>query len=367
MNMGQDRQMQMVGGNGGNQFREYVGQNVGNQNGYNAVQNVRNQVVQNAVKNLSVYNVENQNGLIVVPRIANQNPNGNGNVVIARAEGNAIGNNARIQLQPEEFDLMAAAVDLDEIEEVNANCILMANLQQALILGTQIDKAPVYDTDRSVEEIDKAEPAEVEEVIEVVTAAKLMTEVVTTATTTITAALVPKAKHVKRKERQDNTVMRYEALKRKPVTEAQARKNMMIYLKNMAGFRMDFFKEEEESKRKSENLKQKAAKKQKIDEEVPDIDYQIHHEHNKPYYKIIRADETHQLFLSFITLLRNFDREDLEMLWKLVQERFQSSEPKNFLDDFLLRIFRIMFKKPNVEVSIWEDQRGRYGLAKVKS
>nr|GFB99153.1 hypothetical protein [Tanacetum cinerariifolium] len=32
---------------------------------------------------------------------------------------------------------------------------------------------------------------------------------------------------VKRKEKQDNTVMRYQALKRKPVAEAQARKNMM--------------------------------------------------------------------------------------------------------------------------------------------
>nr|GFA79021.1 Gag-Pol polyprotein [Tanacetum cinerariifolium] len=38
---------------------------------------------------------------------------------------------AGIQLQAEEYDLMATAVDLDEIEEVNANCILMANLQQA--------------------------------------------------------------------------------------------------------------------------------------------------------------------------------------------------------------------------------------------
>nr|GEW72893.1 hypothetical protein [Tanacetum cinerariifolium] len=95
---------------------------------------------------------------------------------------------------------------------------------------------------------------------------------------------------VKRKGRQDNTIMRYQALKRKLVTEAHARKNMMVYLKNMAGFKMDFFKgmtytdirpifekhfnsiwaflkkgekeiEEEESKRKSENLEQKAAKK----------------------------------------------------------------------------------------------------------
>nr|GEW38784.1 retrotransposon protein, putative, unclassified [Tanacetum cinerariifolium] len=82
------------------------------------------------------------------------------------------------------------------------------------------------------------------------------------------------------------------------------------------------------------------------------VDYQIHHEHNKPFYKIIKADGTHQLFLSFITLLRNIDREDLEMLWKLVQEIFQSSKPKNFSDDFLLNTFKTMFEKPNVEASI---------------
>nr|GEZ10016.1 retrovirus-related Pol polyprotein from transposon TNT 1-94 [Tanacetum cinerariifolium] len=46
---------------------------------------------------------------------------------------------------------MAAATDLDEIEEVNANCILMANLQQASTSGTQTDSAPVYDSDGSAE------------------------------------------------------------------------------------------------------------------------------------------------------------------------------------------------------------------------
>nr|GEX25925.1 hypothetical protein [Tanacetum cinerariifolium] len=56
-----------------------------------------------------------------------------------------------IQLQAEEFDLMAAAADLDEIEEVNANCILMANLQQASTSGTHTDKAVVYDSDGSAE------------------------------------------------------------------------------------------------------------------------------------------------------------------------------------------------------------------------
>nr|GEV27847.1 integrase, catalytic region, zinc finger, CCHC-type, peptidase aspartic, catalytic [Tanacetum cinerariifolium] len=58
---------------------------------------------------------------------------------------------AIIHLQAEEYDLMAAAIDLDEIEEVNANCILMDNLKQASTSGTQTDSAPVYDSDGSAE------------------------------------------------------------------------------------------------------------------------------------------------------------------------------------------------------------------------
>nr|GFD26071.1 hypothetical protein [Tanacetum cinerariifolium] len=163
-------------------------------------------------------------------------------------------------------------------------------------------------------------------------------------------------------------MMSYQALKRKPQTEAQARKNMMIYLRNMAGFKMDYFKgmsyddvhpifkkyfnsnvaflektkehmEEEDNKalkRKTKSSEEKAVKKQKLDEKVeelkkhlqivsndeddvytkatplarkvPIVGYAIYTENNKPYYKIIRADGSHQLFLSF---LRNFDREDL--------------------------------------------------------
>nr|GEW46641.1 hypothetical protein [Tanacetum cinerariifolium] len=41
--------------------------------------------------------------------------------------------------------------DLDEIKEVNANCILMANLQQVSTSGTRTDKAPVFDSDGSAE------------------------------------------------------------------------------------------------------------------------------------------------------------------------------------------------------------------------
>nr|GEY82218.1 hypothetical protein [Tanacetum cinerariifolium] len=226
-------------------------------------------------------------------------------------------------------------LDADEdvtLEEVDAEVLKDSDVQGRL----EESQAKVYHLDLkhtdkvlSMQETDEADPAEVEEVIEVVTAAKLITEVVTTATTTTIAAPVPKASALRRRR-------------------GKGEKEI----------------EEEESKRKSENFEQKAAKKQKIDEEteelkthlqivpndeddvyteatplalkVPVVDYQIHHENSKPFYKIIRANETHQLFLSFITLLRKFDREDLEMLSKLVQERFQSSEPMNFSGDFLL-------------------------------
>nr|GFC49873.1 hypothetical protein [Tanacetum cinerariifolium] len=100
--------MQMIGDNGGNQFRQYAGQNAGNLNGYNAVQNVGNQVAQNP----RVQNVGNQNGLIGVQ--------GNGNLVAAHAEGNAAGQKCKSD-------------------------------KQASSSGTQTDSAPVYDSDGSAE------------------------------------------------------------------------------------------------------------------------------------------------------------------------------------------------------------------------
>nr|GEV87158.1 hypothetical protein [Tanacetum cinerariifolium] len=274
-------------------------------------------------------------------------------------------------------------------------------------------------------------PAELQEVVEVVTTAKLITEVVTAASTTIIAAaptlttapsaarrikgvvirdpeesatpstiihtkakskdkrkriLVEEPKPLKKQAQieQDEAyakeLERYQALKKKPQTETQARKNMMIYLRNVAGLKMDYFKgmtyddirpifekkfnsnvaflkktkeqmEEEDSralKRLSKSQKDKAPKMQKLDEEVAKlkrhlqivpnddddvyteatplarkvpVDYEIYTENNKPYYKIIRADRSPQLFLSFLSLLRNFDREDLEMIL-LVERRY---------------------------------------------
>nr|GEV70531.1 integrase, catalytic region, zinc finger, CCHC-type, peptidase aspartic, catalytic [Tanacetum cinerariifolium] len=144
------RQMQMIGGNGGNQFRQYAGQNAGNLNGYNAVQNVGNQG--NAARqNGNQIRCYNCRGIGHYARNCTARPRRRDAAYLQTQLLIAQKDEAGIQLQAEEYDLMAAAADLDEIEEVNANCILMANLQQASSLGTQTNSAPFYDSDGSAE------------------------------------------------------------------------------------------------------------------------------------------------------------------------------------------------------------------------
>nr|GEU74102.1 putative ribonuclease H-like domain-containing protein [Tanacetum cinerariifolium] len=251
--------------------------------------------------------------------------------------------------------------------------------------------------DVDVEDTDEAESAKAEKVLEVVTTAKLMTEVVTTATPITTAAQVPKASAPRRrmgvviqdpKETASTSIIVHSEVQSK-----DKGKGIIIEepkpLKGQAQIDMDeAFARQLKAKLNAninwnEVIKQVKRKErqdnERIDEDAEElkrhlqimvnndddvyteatplaskvfiVDYQIHHENNKSYYMIIRADGTHKLFISLITLLKNFDREDLETLWKLVKEIFKSIEPKNFLDDFLLNVLKIMFEKPNIEAN----------------
>nr|GEV07042.1 hypothetical protein [Tanacetum cinerariifolium] len=215
--------------------------------------------------------------------------------------------------------------------------------------------------DKKDEEAKEDEPAEVHEVVDVVTTTKLITEVVTAASeiviaastiisaaepqvlaTTITAApakvvaapsrrrkrvvtrdpkedsttssIIPaetksidKGKgildvaidHVKLKAKEDPDVQRYQAMKRMPQIEAQARKNMMMYLKNVAGFILDYFKakrrkldeEVEDLKRHLEIVPDEDddvyTEATQLARKVPVVDYEIIEINNKPYYRII--------------------------------------------------------------------------------
>nr|GEZ77620.1 ribonuclease H-like domain-containing protein [Tanacetum cinerariifolium] len=85
----------------------------GNSAGYNDI--IRNQVIQNAVQNPRVQNVGNQNDLIGVQ--GNGNQIGNGNLVAARAEGNAAGQN-RNQISAPVYDSDGSAEYTELLEPI---------------------------------------------------------------------------------------------------------------------------------------------------------------------------------------------------------------------------------------------------------
>ncbi|GJR54586.1 hypothetical protein Tco_1405107 [Tanacetum coccineum] len=62
-------------------------------------------------------------------------------------------------------------------------------------------------------------------------------------------------------------------------------------------------------------------------------------------------------------MLKNFNRDDLEDLWKIVKERFKKSQPVDHMDDYLVRTFKTMFKH-SVEDNVWRRQQE---LPKVKN
>nr|GEX22130.1 hypothetical protein [Tanacetum cinerariifolium] len=145
---------------------------------------------------------------------------------------------------------------------------------------------------------------------------------------------------------------------------------------------------EESSKRVREDLQQESTKKQKVDDDqeegklkrcleiVPDdeddvtidatplssksltiIDYKIHKERRKSYFQIIRADGSCQMCYTLSKMLKNFNQEDLEVLWSIVKARFEKVQLVDDLDYYLLHTLKTMLEH-HVEDSVWKNQQG---------
>ncbi|GJR41943.1 hypothetical protein Tco_1310046 [Tanacetum coccineum] len=207
---------------------------------------------------------------------------------------------------------------------------------------------------------------------------------------------------------------RAEEKRNKPPTQAQQRKIMCTYLKNMeekklkdlknksfvsiqkmfdrAFKRVDTFVDfktdlvEGSSKRAGEELEQESTKKQKVDDDkhtselqslmevIPDeeevkidvvplaikspniIGWKIHKEGKKSYYQIMRADGKSQMYKIFSHTVKRFSREDLEDLYKLVKAKYESTRPVEDLDLLLWGDLKTMFE-PHVEDTVWRNQQ----------
>ncbi|GKF28595.1 hypothetical protein Tco_0094937, partial [Tanacetum coccineum] len=86
------------------------------------------------------------------------------------------------------------------------------------------------------------------------------------------------------------------------------------------------------------------------------VGWKIYIEGRKSYYQIIRADGKSQMYIFFSQILKNFDREDLEDLYKLVKAKFESTKPMEDLDLLLWGDLKTMFK-PHVEDAVWRNQQ----------
>nr|GEU42657.1 hypothetical protein [Tanacetum cinerariifolium] len=241
--------------------------------------------------------------------------------------------------------------------------------------------------------------SEVQEAVEVVTTAKLITEVVNTASTPVstgsiiiptaelnvpaaTPTLVPvTAAYTRRRKGVIIKDLEEESTPIKPAeTKSKDRgKGIMIKEPKPMKKKDQVELDEEAITSINETLAQKATKKRKLNEEakevedlkqhleivlnedddvyteapllarkVPVVDYQIIQVNNKPRYKIIKADGTHQLYASFITVLKNFDREDLESLWSIVKERYLLSK---FTLEQMLNVVRLQVEEQS-EISL---------------
>ncbi|GJS72304.1 hypothetical protein Tco_0705145 [Tanacetum coccineum] len=86
------------------------------------------------------------------------------------------------------------------------------------------------------------------------------------------------------------------------------------------------------------------------------VDWQILTEGKKSYYQIIRAGGQSKRYLTFLHMLKDFDREDLETLWKLMKDKHGSTRPEEGYERVLWGDLKTMFE-PKVEDEVWKMQQ----------
>nr|GEV48051.1 hypothetical protein [Tanacetum cinerariifolium] len=119
-------------------------------------------------------------------------------------------------------------------------------------------------------------------------------------------------------------------------------------------------RQESSLKRAGDELDQERSKKQKVKDDKES-------EELKRCLEIIPDDgddvNIDATPLSIKTLIINFDREDLEILWSIVKTRFENVQPVDYMDSFLMHTLKTMFEH-HVKDTVGRSQQG---LSKVKS
>ncbi|GKE00607.1 hypothetical protein Tco_1388590 [Tanacetum coccineum] len=167
---------------------------------------------------------------------------------------------------------------------------------------------------------------------------------------------------------------RAEEKRNRPPTRPQ--QGSIISMKRINTFvDMDTKLVEEKAKKQTVDEDKEIAELQSLVEVIPDeeevaidaiplatrptsiVNWKILKERKISYYQIIRANGSSKRYSAFIQMLRSFDREDLETLWKLVKAKHGSTRPEEGYERVLWGDLRIMFEH-HVEDIVWRNLQG---------
>ncbi|GJW88957.1 hypothetical protein Tco_0164297 [Tanacetum coccineum] len=287
-----------------------------------------------------------------------------------------VGRSARVVSTDDEASLgdqEDASKSRRKIHDIDANeDITLENVHDAEMFDVNDlhDDEVFVEKEVPVKEVSTADP--VTTAGEVVTTANVAA-VTTAATTTTTAITRPKAKGLVIQEQEQAST---------PITSLKDKGKGIMELFDKAMKRVNIFVDmntelvestekekssnkfnaeialESSSKRASDELEQEKAKKQKVDDDQETaelqklmevvseeegvaidviplatkppsiVDYKIIKEGKISIYQIIRVDGSSKRYSAVIHMLRSFDREDLETLWKIVKARHGYTRPE---------------------------------------
>nr|GEY79006.1 hypothetical protein [Tanacetum cinerariifolium] len=150
-------------------------------------------------------------------------------------------------------------------------------------------------------------------------------------------------------------VLKYQIQQRKPLSRKQQKEFYVSVLKSHAGWKAKHFKGMtlEEIKEKFDPLVPvEEVYVEALQVKHPIIDWEVHTEGQRTYWKIIRLGGSSARYQFFVDLLKHFDREDLNQLWALVKEtlniRPATSDKEKELWVELKRLY-----EPDVEDLLW--------------
>ncbi|GJX07455.1 hypothetical protein Tco_0195387 [Tanacetum coccineum] len=151
--------------------------------------------------------------------------------------------------------------------------------------------------------------------------------------------------------------LRVEEQRRKPLTKAQKRNQMYSFVPMDSEVVKDKVegsekRAEDSTKRAGEKLEQEIIQDDEVaidaiplaTKPAPIVNFQIHRKGRQGYYEIMRADRSANTYLLFSQLLKEFNREDLDNLWKLVKAKHGNTRPEEGYERVLWGDLKTMFE-----------------------